>query len=77
MGKNSGSTMSAAKVGKLVRRFDRSFKPYLKKLTERYGEDPALRIGEQTRIEYSRLLPLTPQFEGRFNIFNWVIGLAP
>jgi hypothetical protein len=69
--------MSAAKVGKLVRRFDKSFKPYLKKLTERYGTDPAVRIGEQTRIEYSRLLPLTPQFEGRFNIFNWVIGLAP
>jgi len=44
-------------------------------LIQYYGDDLARKITEQTRIEYELLLPETPRFDGRINIFNWAIGV--
>jgi len=71
----SYANISSYRVRKLLRRFHKQFKPYRVKLVEQYGEDSALGITQQTLKEYTLLLPQTPQFKGRFNLFNWVIVL--
>jgi hypothetical protein len=71
----SGATLSAHEVRKLLRRFDKTFEPYRTMLVECYGADSALRIAQQARKEYADLLPRTPQFAGRINLFNWTMGM--
>lgn len=67
--------INSSAVQKKLKKFDKSFKPYNEKLLQYYGKDSARKITEQTRIEYERLLPETPRFDGRINIFNWAIGV--
>jgi len=62
------ASISSYRVRKLLRRFHKQFKPYRVKLVERYGEDSALGITQQTLKEYTVLLPQTPQFKGRFKV---------
>ena len=77
MGKdNSPSTkMTDSMVKKKLKSFDKTFKPYEKKLASYYGDDFAKLMIEQARMEYEQLLPQTPVFKGRTNIFNFVIGV--
>jgi hypothetical protein len=71
----SSQTIGPARVQTLLRRFEKTFKPYRVELTKDYGLETALSIGRHTRKEYADLLPQTPQFPGHFNLFNWVITL--
>jgi hypothetical protein len=73
-GRASGAVLRAATVRKRLRRFPTAFRPFRRELIERYGEDLATRIEDRTRHEYGAVLPRTPRFAGRFNVFNWVIG---
>jgi hypothetical protein len=72
---NPGEMLSPSAVQKKLKQFDKSFKPYRQKLIQYYGDDLARQITEQTRIEYERLLPETPQFDGSVNVFNWAMGV--
>ncbi|NQT72257.1 MAG: L-2-amino-thiazoline-4-carboxylic acid hydrolase [Chloroflexi bacterium] len=71
----SSEMLSPSAVQKKLKKFDKSFKPYKQKLIQYYGDDLASKITEQTRNEYERLLPETPQFDGSVNVFNWAIGV--
>jgi len=73
-GKGSGAVLSPSTVRTRLQRFQRAFNPYRRELVKRYGEDMAARIEDRTRHEYGAILPQTPRFAGRFNVFNWVIG---
>lgn len=68
-------TLSKARVERLLRGFGKRFKPYRRELTLRFGAAAAERIETLAIREYGDILPLTPRFAGRFNLFNWVIGL--
>jgi len=73
-GNASGAVLSAWTVRRRLRRFERAFRPYRRELMDRYGEDAAARIEDRTRREYHTILPQTPRFTGRFNLFNSVIA---
>jgi len=72
---SASATITDSTVRMRLKRFDKTFKPYKKKLVLYYGQDFAQRTLEQARIEYELLLPRTPVFEGRINFFNWVMGV--
>lgn len=61
--------MSPARVGRMLERFGKDFAPYRVKLVETCGEIRTRAIEERTRGEYASLLPDTPRFEGRLNLF--------
>jgi len=67
--------MTDSMVRKKLKSFEKTFKPYKRKLASYYGDDFAQRTIEQARIEYELLLPQTPVFDGRINFFNWVMGV--
>jgi len=66
--------LGAATVRRRLRRFPRTFAPYRRLLVQRYGEERTPRLEGATRKEYAALLPETPRFPGRFNLFNAVVG---
>lgn len=71
----SDTMMDPETVDRLVGSFDRAFASYRSQLAQRYCDDTVLRISARTRREYAALLPRTPQFGGRINVFNSVMGL--
>lgn len=70
----ASSKLDASTVRARIRRFPRTFAPYRRELVRRYGEAAATRLEEATGREYAALLPRTPRFPGRLNLFNWVMG---
>ena len=67
--------ISQKTIKKEMKNFDKSFKSFKTKLEENFGIDEAQKIIDQTRIEYEKLLPETPAFKGKVNVFNMVMKI--
>ncbi|MHA2365550.1 MAG: hypothetical protein ACXAC7_16455 [Candidatus Hodarchaeales archaeon] len=65
--------LSKKTIRKELKKFEKSFKPYKEKLEQKYSKDLAEKIMVQIHVEYEKILPQTPAFKGKINIFNAVI----
>ena len=61
-------------IEKKLKKIKKGFRRYYQKLVQYYGLETAQRIERQTLDEYRQLLPKTPRFQGKLNIFNFIIG---
>lgn len=75
MGDGPEILLSEKAIQKQLDKFEKSFRPYREKLVEYYGDEFAEKVMAETRAEYGKILPETPAFPGRINIFNMVMGI--
>ncbi|OEU60792.1 MAG: hypothetical protein BBJ57_03435 [Desulfobacterales bacterium PC51MH44] len=61
-------------IEKKLKKIKKGFRRYNQKLVQYYGLETAQQIERQTLDEYKQLLPKTPRFQGKLNIFNFIIG---
>jgi len=63
-------TIGKRAVRRRLRRFEKTFAPYERRLREHYGAGAAEAIEQRTRAHYHALQPETPRFEGWFNVLR-------
>ncbi len=69
------NTLSQDKINKKIKKFDKTYKNYHKKMIIYYDKDFAEQIKQDTLKFYKEILPITPIFDGKTNIGN-TIGIA-
>lgn len=66
-------TLDPKVIRKKLRKFNKDFALYRKRLEQYFGPEAAESLQDQAFAYYRDLLPQTPRFEGRGNIFNLVL----